>query len=365
MDWSLVIFIVVVLLFVYRGYQKGLLGSLSRIVSLVAGYVVAIFYTEQVAAILDSQYQLQGVVWLVATALILFFATAVLVNILFWLLAKLLFSSESSPIAGSLGGATVGLVIGFIAAIVIVWTFMFVRDMRQSQYTDTTVNTRQTRIESLASRAASKVVHAAMSMSSAKPEITNLSAALIASPAGITQHAQRLSSSNDLNALLNDPETQELLNRGDVDALRNLPALQQLARNPDLLALAKSAGMLDDSHTNPKALETALASQITDIWQRMNRVRNDQRVQQILNDPEFQQKIQSGNPIDLLTNDRLLELADIIFGDETEPDDNSNDGSNNMQPESNRQKKPEEKVKIHSWIDDDGRIHFSDTEEKP
>ena len=365
MDWSLVIFILVVLFFVYRGYQKGLLRSLSRIISLVAGYVVAILYTEQVAAILDSQYQLQGIVWLVATALILFFATAVMVNILFWLLAKLLPSPESASIAGSLGGAMVGLVIGVIAAIAIVWTFMFVRDMRQAQFADATINTKQTRIESLASRAASMAVHAAMSVSSAKPEVTNLSTALMASPAEIAQHAQRLSGSDDLNSLLADPEAQALLNRGDVDAVRNLPALQRLARNPDLLALAKSAGMLGNSSNNSRAVETALASHITDIWQRMRRVRDDQRVQQILNDPEFQQKIQSGNPFDLLTNARLLELADIIYADEPVPDDTNNGGSSSMQPESSLQKKPEEEIKIFKWVDEDGRIHYSNIEEKP
>ena len=365
MDWSLVIFIVVVLFFVYRGYRKGLLGSLSRVVSLVAGYVVAFLYTEQVAAMLDSQYQLQGIVWLVATALILFFATAVAVNILFWVLAKLLFSSESRSIAGSLGGATVGLVVGLIAAIIIVWTFMFVRDTRQAQFADATVNTKQTRIEKLASRAASKVVNTAMSMTAAQPEVTNLSSALVAAPAEISQHAQRLSNSDDLNALLNDPEAQDLLNRGDIDALRNLPALQRLARNPDLLALAKSAGMLDDSANSSAAVESVLAGQITDIWQRMRRVGNDQRVQQILNDPGFQQKIQSGNPVDLLTNARLLELADIIFADETEPDEPDSSGSDSMQPESSLQGQPEEKVRIHSWVDEDGRLHYSNIEAKP
>lgn len=365
MDWSLVIFIVVVLFFGYRGYRKGLLKSLSRIIGLVAGYVVAILYTAQVAAILDSQHQLEGIAWFIATALVLFFATAIIVNILFWVLAQLLPSSESASIVGSLGGSVLGLVIGVIAAIAIVWTFMFVRDMRQAQFAEAAVKTKQTRIESLASQAASKVVNTAMSMSSARPEVTNLSTALVAAPAEIAQHAQRLSSSDDLKSLLNDPETQDLLNRGDVGAVRNLPALQRLARNPDLLALAKSAGMLGDSANSSKAVETALASHITDIWQRMRRVSNDQRVQQILNDPEFQQKIQSGNPVDLLTNARLLELADIIYADETGPDETSNGNSKSTQPGSSPQQKPDEEIKIFSWVDEDGTIHYSNIEEKP
>lgn len=365
MDWSLVIFIVVVLFFGYRGYQKGLLKSLSRVISLVAGYVVAILYTEQVAAILESEFQLQGIAWFVAAALVLFFATAIMVNILFWLLAKLLPSTDTPSIPSSLGGATIGLVIGTIAAIAIVWTFTFVRDMRQLQDPDPALNTRQTRIEHLTSRAASKAVNTAMSMSSAKPEVTNLSTALMAAPAEIAQHAQRLAVNKDLDKLLRDPNNQALLSRGDVEAVRNLPALQGLARNPDMLALAESAGMLGDNPNNSKAVETVLASQITDIWQRMRRVGNDQRVQQIINDPEFQQKIQSGNPVDLLTNARLLELADIIYADETMSDETNNDGPKNMQSESGPQINPDEEIKIFSWVDEDGNIHYSNIEEKP
>ena len=50
MDWSLVIFLVVVVFFTYRGYRKGLLRSLSRILSLLAGYITSILYAGRVSA---------------------------------------------------------------------------------------------------------------------------------------------------------------------------------------------------------------------------------------------------------------------------------------------------------------------------
>lgn len=365
MDWSLLIFIVVMLFFAYRGYKKGLLKSLSRIFSLVAGYIAAILFTEQVSAVLESQYQLQGIVWFLTAALVLFFGTALAVNILFWLFAKLLPATDSPSTASSLAGATVGLVIGVIAAIAIVWTYAFVRDIHFAEDADAVANLKPSKIESLASKVASKAVNTAMSMGSAKPEVINLSTALIASPVEIAQHAKRLSTSNDLIELLSDPGNQALLNRGDVAAVKNLPALRKLARNPDMLALAKSAGIVDDSANNSSAMETALARQVTDIWGRIHRVSNDQRVQEILNDPEFQQKIQSGNPIDLLTNARLLELADIIYSDEAVPDEANKVDSNSVKPDSSLQQTSEEEIKIFSWVDEDGRIHYSDTEGEP
>ena len=180
---------------------------------------------------------------------------------------------------------------------------------------------------------------------------------MIESPAEITQQAQALAKSKDLQALLIDPQNQRVLNSGDVEAVRNLPALRQLASNPDMLALANSAGMLDQSTTDPEAVETALAQNITHIWGRVQRVKNDQRVQEILDDPEFQQKINSGNPIDLLTNPKLLELADIVFSDEATGDkgDATGDESGNMS-----EAKPA--TKIFTWTDGDGRVHYSDTD---
>ena len=57
MDWSLIIFVVVVLFFGYRGYRKGLLRSLSRVLSLLAGYVAAILYATHVSSLLESKFQ--------------------------------------------------------------------------------------------------------------------------------------------------------------------------------------------------------------------------------------------------------------------------------------------------------------------
>jgi len=365
MDWSLIIFIVVVVFFAYRGYKKGLLKSLSRVLSLLAGYIAAILYTGQVFAIVESQSQLQGIVAFVIASLVLFFGAAMAVSFLFWLLQILWPANDTPSAVSSYGGATLGSVVGVIVAIAIVWTFAFMRDMRPAEGVAAVADTNNSRIEILASRAAGKAVNTAMSLGSAEPEVTSLSTALVEAPAQITQQAQRLAGSDDLKALLNDSQNQAVLNSGDVKAVQKLPAFHKLANNPDMLALTKSAGMLDQSGKNTAASQAALASQIVDIWARMLRVKNDRRVQEILNDPEFQQKIQSGNPVDLLTNARLLELADIIFSDSAAPDQAGNNGANNIQPGSSLADPPKQKTKIYSWTDKDGRLHLTDVNPDP
>lgn len=362
MDWSLVIFIVVVAFFAYRGYKNGLIKSLSRVLSLLAGYIAAILFTPQVAENIEYQFQLQGIAAFISASLVLFFGAGIALSVLFWLWEKMRPADGNISVMSSFGGLTMGLVVGGIVAIITVWIFGFTRDMGVAQNPDAYSKTKKSSIESLSRRAASKVVESAMSLSSANPEVTRLSAALVESPAKITQHAQRLASSDDLTALLNDPHNQAVLNKGDVQAVQELYAFKQLARNPDMQTLAKSAGMLGKSGEDRQAMEAALASQFTDIWGRMQRVKNDRRVQEILNDPEFQQKINSANPMDILSNARLLELANIIFSEDAAPEGGVISAPGSTAPGSSLPQEPKREVKIYRWTDNNGRVHYSDVE---
>jgi uncharacterized membrane protein required for colicin V production len=363
MDWSLIIFIFVLTFFAYRGYKKGLLKSLSRVLSLIAGYVVAILYAGYISKLVESNTPLQGIAAFVAASLMLFIGAGIAINLLFRIIGELMPEEHSESKGSSLGGAAVGLVVGLVVAVAVVWIFAFVRDMQPDHEVATPTPVPKSAIENFASTAASKVVSTAMNLGSAKPEVISLSTALIESPGEVTQQAQRLANSNDINALLRDPANQAVINSNDIEALQALPAFQQLAKNPDLLALTKSAGMVDDSD-NTAAVEAELASQITDIWGRMQRMKNDTRVQEILSDPEFQQKIQSGNPIDMLSNAKLLELANIIFADEagtTNAAGEANNTTNQVQADKASTKKPEKKgTLVYSWTDKNGKTHFSD-----
>jgi uncharacterized membrane protein required for colicin V production len=361
MDWSLIIFIAVAVFFTYRGYQKGLIRSLSRLLSLLAGYIASILFIGPTSTIVASLFQLQGIVPFIIAALFLFIAGGVAVSFLFLLLGKMIPEQESTSTASSIGGAALGLGVGVVIAFVIVWTFAFVRDVRPAQQTDAITDTQKSSIENLTNRVAGKAVNSAMSMASADPEVTNLSTALVEAPAEVAFHAQRLANSNDLSALLGDSLNQSVVNSGDIAAVKKLPAFQKLVNNPDMQALAKSAGMTSES-TDHATLETALAVQLVDITARVQRVQNNQRVQEILSDPEFQQKIQSNNPLELLTNSRLLELADIIFSDTAAPNNPANKETDANQTENNSPETPKQQTTIYSWTDKDGKIHYSDVE---
>ena len=361
MDWSLVIFAVVVLYFAYRGYRNGLLKSISRVLSLIAGYACAILFTTELTPVVESQTGLQGIIALITASLVLFFGAGFIVSILFWALAKLLFDDGDPSTGSNLGGAAIGSAVGVLFAIVIVWALTFARDMTTSDSLQQAPNGKSSQIETLANQLAGTALSKALSLSPAEPEVARLGAAILQSPAEIAHHGQRLMASPDLNELLHNPTNQRILSSGDVVAVQELPAFQALTQNPDLQALAASTGLLDAAEQNGQSMETQLVQQITDIWGRTQRVKNNQRVQEIINDPVFQEQIRSGNPLQLLNNGELLELSDIIFSDEaappapgTAPDSKVTPSRNTAQAES-----ADEKT-IYQWTDSSGRIYYSD-----
>ena len=346
---------------------------MSRILSLIAGYVVSIFYSKPFSVMLESGSQLQGLVAYIIAALVLFLGASLIVVLFFRVIERWLAPTESISTGSRVGGSTVGLMTGIIVAIIIVWAFNFFNQIRPNGNSGSSASAEDSAIGNLANRVAGNVVGTAMTLGSAKPETVKLGRAIIEAPAEVAQQVQRLAHSNDLQALLIDPNNQRVLDSGDVDAVRELPALRQLASNPDMLQLAKSAGMIDRATTDSDAVEQALARNITDIWGRVQRVKNDQRVQKILADPEFQEKLNSGNPIDLLTNASLLELADIVFSDDAPAsysgnddsgnDDSGNDDSDKTGADTIPTQKPV--TQLYTWTDKKGRVHYSDTEPDP
>ena len=70
--------------------------------------------------------------------------------------------------------------------------------------------------------------------------------------------------------------------------------------------------------------------------------------------PNSSRKFSRGIQIDLLTNARLLELAEIMFDDEA-----AGDGLN-QQKVSSSDGASNESTKVYSWVDEDGKTHYSD-----
>lgn len=367
MEKSLLIFIAVTALFAYRGYRNGLLKSVGRIFGIVAGYLCAILFTASFSGLVSANSQLEGIAAFIAASLILFIAAALAVGILFWFIEKVLLRQEQVSTASSVGGAAVGTLTGVLVAIIIVWAFAFARDiMPVNESFDFVGKQEPAAIEKLANQVASGAVNTAMAMGSVEPEVKTLGTALFKAPGEIVQQAQRLSQSAELQQLLTDPRNRLVLDSGDPAAVSRLADFQSLANSPDMRAFMRSSGLEEYAADNNQNPEQALARQLTSVWGRTQQVKNNPRLQAILRDADFQRKVQSGNTLELLSDDRLLELAGIVFGDELDSDAPLRSLSPPVaapapsQQTTAAEPAKKKKKKIYTWTDENGKLHISD-----
>lgn len=362
MDWSLVIFVAIVLLMGYRGYRNGLLKSIARISSILVGYICAFLFSGQVASLVESNSGIQGIAAFAIASLLLFFGAAAIVGLCFRLIAKLWVKQEALSTASSVGGAVIGTLTGILIAVLVVWAFTFLRGLQADPDTETAQPSPPSSIENLAGKVASEALNTAMSLGSASPEITRISSALFEAPADILRQVQRLSRDPDLLMLLTRPENRKALNSGDYRAVQRLEDFQKLARNPHMIEFMESTRLLEMAESDNRDPEDALAIQLSDVWMRTQRVKNDTRVQEILNDPEFRQNMLSGNPVSMLTDSQLLELADIIFSDEAAADREPGNAETHTQNQVGETAKPVKPQKIYQWTDENGDVHFSNVD---
>jgi hypothetical protein len=316
----------------------------------LAGYAAAILFSGPLSAWVEMQFGLQGIVAFITASLTLFLGAGLGVMLIFALLRRYVFRGDDISTASAVGGGVVGALVGCLLAIVVIWSFAFVRDMRLPATTASTAVESSSGVEALANRLAGGAVSAAMNAASVTPEVANLGGALAASPVEVTQRAQRLMTSIEFQALMQDPRNQRVLDSGKIELVQRLPAFRALAATPDMLALAEMAGLADGGDT-----EAELARMLTDSWGRAQRVNNDPRVQVILADPEFRAALGSGNPVTLLTSPQLLELADLMFAEEAVA--KASDLSLTGEIKSNPATEP---TQIYQWTDSSGRIHYSD-----
>lgn len=350
-SWFVFLFFVSV--FAYRGYRQGIWAASTRIVSLVLAYLIAILFTLKLMPIIEQNTVIQGVAALVTAGMLLFIGSSLILSLLFFLLGKLINSEKPSTTSAKLG-ALIGTAIGSIVGLAGVFFVSYlVNVIPKDRLPDTVQAQSLNGIERLAHNAAAKVINWAGGLSGLDDSTAKLSAALVREPGVVLEHVKNIQRSPDVKSLLNDSRSQAALRSGDVGSIQSLPSFQNLLSNPDVKSLMEISGLNEDGNG-----EVILAEQMSSVWQRAELLKNDQGIQNILRDPEFQRQLQNGNPMALLNNAEFMAIASKLLGD-NEADLSSAQqasSSTNSSEEATEVKEPE----IYYWVDDEGNKHYSD-----
>ena len=405
-----IIFIVILAFFTWRGYQKGFVGAISRVLSFIVAYPAAIFLTKPFANILRAYTGLDGLILYLVAGCTIFLVASLLVTLILNFLASLAPSNSITETGSKIGGVVFGAIIGGVFGLIAVYLIDLVvkpaapviaNQQQQKnpsapsdeeaesikQYVvdggelvkQSVSDSKESFIDSAAKKLVSTAASTAVGVITSDKGSSQLTKNLTQDPQAMLNHVQNMTNNGEVKKLLSNPKFQAELHHGNVESLIQNKDFQQLLKNPDMQAIIAS-----DEESSDKAAEQVAAEKMIQAWQKVVTLKNDPRVLDIMNDPAFQAQLNSPNKLPLLMNPKMRQLSEIIFsseqGNETVESvkqsptaqkskahytlEDITEGTGQKAKEESlsdthkREEQPE--VKIYRWTDENGKVHYSD-----
>ncbi len=404
-----IIFIAILAFFTWRGYQKGFVGAISRVLSFVVAYPAAIFLTKPFANILRAYTGLDGLILFLVAGCTIFLVASLLVTLILNSLARLAPSNSITETGSKIGGVVFGAIIGGVFGLIAVYLIDLVvkpaasvianqpQTKSSSSPSDAEAesirnyvveggepinqsvsDSKESFIDSAAKKLVSTAASTAVGIITSDKGSSQLTKTLTKDPQAMLNHVQNMTNNGQVTKLLSDPEFQAELNHGNVESLMQNKDFQQLLKNPDMQAIISSEDSSD------KSAEHAAAEKMIQAWQKVVTLKNDPRVLDIMNDPAFQAQLNSPNKLPLLMNPKMRQLSEIIFSGDSASEiampakqapagqktkvhytlEDISEGTGQKAKEESlsdthkREEQPE--VKIYRWTDENGKVHYSD-----
>lgn len=302
MSLSLGIFVAIILFFAFRGYSKGFFGALGRTAGLIAAYITAFFFVKPAAAWLQEHTGLEGIAVYLIAGLAIFAGVSLLVTLIFNGLEKLVGSRERPSLTSKMGGLVVGLLLGGVLGLLVVYGMSIVREAKQPE---TMAN--ETPLDVNARELVGKMVAGVTRL--VYPDASAFSESFAEAPLAMSRSLQNVAKNPDVRKLLSDEDYQRMLEHGNPQALINDPLFKRLIYDADVQYFLQQSKLVPEgAHT-----DEVVAQAVIDSWQGFQSARYDARVQEIVNDPDFQRKLQSGDKMALMTDPQLQELTEAFF----------------------------------------------------
>ncbi|MGV8838538.1 CvpA family protein [Cellvibrio sp.] len=391
MHITTIVFFALLAFFTWRGYQKGFIGSITRVLGWIVAYPAAIVFTKPTAKLIMQHTALDGLLVYFIAGSAIFLLVSFLVSLLLNLLAKLIPETGATQVGSKIGGASVGVLMGALVGLLVVYAISLVlapkvQPMQYEQTDDITVTdsteppnrapatgvphvrdlakSNDSFIEASAKKLMGNAAATAVDLALDDKTTTQITKAFVENPQTMLTHVQQVANDGQMKNLMADEKIQSILTTGDTHALMRDPAFKELMNNPSVQAL------MSQSDVNSEAGSQAAAEKMVQAWNRVQTIKHDPRVIAIISDPEFQQQLNSSNKLPLMMNPKLNQLTEIIFNSEAAPANGMgnyqvrdiNEAATNTasatQNASGEDAKPA--TTIYRWTDENGQVHYSD-----
>ncbi len=364
------LFLITVVYFSFQGYRRGVLPLLFRLLSLGGAYLAAFLFTPSLGTSLNHSTQLNGIMGFIVAGAGIFLFTSILIDFVLRLIKRVIKADTEEPSQSSrFGGLALGSVVGCVVGILLVWVGSLTSQLLSKEHTapNSVVEHDVSGIEKIARQLTSGAVRSAMEATTDQPEVANFTAKLLEQPEIAIQHFRGVVESPEFRDLFLTERNQRILNRGNVKEIARLPELKQLMANPGFTALTED---IIEVNAN-ESPELQIAERVRDMWARAQFVKNDPQAQAIVNDPQLRAAVERANIVQLLNDERVVQLFERIMSEEAnqyslslrekeyeQVDLDALNSSVNTPTDSTQSQ--QQSNKIYRWVDDKGRVHYSD-----
>jgi uncharacterized membrane protein required for colicin V production len=392
MHLTTIVFFALLAFFTWRGYRKGFIGSITRVLGWIVAYPAAIIFTKPLAKLIMQHTPLEGLIVYFIAGSSIFLLVSFLVSVLLNQLAKLIPDTDATQTGSKIGGAGVGVLMGALMGLLVVYGIGLVitpKAQPQLQANNAAAPDNSTALNNYGRTPANGVPHirdlaksndsfietsakkligtaaaTAVDLALDDKTTTQITKAFVENPQTMLTHVQQVANDGQMKDLMADEKIQSILTTGDTHALMRDPAFKELMNNPSVQALMSQSDV-----TSERGAQAA-AEKMVQAWSRVQTIKHDPRVIAILNDPEFQQQLNSSNKLPLMMNPKLNQLTEIIFSSETTPANGMgtyrvqdvNEASIHTAQAPTESAAADEKpaTTIYRWTDENGQVHYSD-----
>jgi hypothetical protein len=365
----------------FWGWRKGFLQLVLRLSSLLLAYALTWQEAPHLARYLADKGWLPGLLaWPVAGA-VLFLGGSILFSIAARGLVSLM--PEEWHAKGKMLGAISGVLLGAGLGLLMTWTAGALRDswelrrVAPQQTAATNVEWEPSAVaqadhlvRDISGQAMAVLVQGALGDSPAAA----VAAKWARQPLSMSGGLQHLASKPELRQLFQDPANYAVLVRGTNDEIQRLSSFQALVNDPQAIQFLSAAGL---PGATPAQQSQALAGMLSRYAGNFEKLRGTPEFQSLAQDPELREKLQQGNLLALVTNDKMRRLTDMLVQGKL-PDQlpAEQDEANSVEarelsasrPRRDSSAKPvsskqEPSKPLYRWRDEKGRLHI--TEDKP
>ena len=389
------ILVVSILFFGLRGFFKGLFDTIFWLVGLIAGYVISFLYGADFVGFLGKQ-GLSPMLSMLAGYPLLFIVTMTMTSIIPRMILGLFIDLRGWRVQGAVLGVILGGVVGLIG----VWFYGAAQGFLHSDGSSSVASVQPIEqnvnidlessritmpeyagpprkqkdfVQQVADKFVGKTVEAGVkAVAGDNPASAAAVSAAVQNPAVFAGGLKSISDSGVIRDLWTDPQVQYYMATDNISGLTSHPMFKQLMKNDAFVLMASSVENSEGVSDQEIAASMAMA------WKKVQYIRNDPEVAQLLYDPGMQAALSSGNPASLMANGKVQELIKVISKDRpgmesvdfTQYVGGGYDGFDGSQAYNPDQYQPPPEplrtnVEIYRWVDKDGVTQYTEAEDIP